>query len=1835
MYTIEEGNQYFKENYKELNTAIYDSTNFAWGSFALNYYSYYLIYEETGSNSPEQNFYNYVSLSTSIWTSAYVGASVGGPHGALIGGLAGLLMGTVGEIVSDSYKPRIVELGDGVMGLKHDSKIIYKETTLSNGKLFEFENGSTHIQITQEGETITHTTIKVGDDILEIDQIGNLTGSNVNDPAKTVDDIKDSIINQAIQDLDGIVPAEQITGLLSPNTHIDSNGFTVLETPLFTEVRSGSSFVRVLPNYDATVSLETSQGHTLYEKVQGKYFSIRKYYDNSNEVTGIQTFGDAGTVIFYKNLTTGDFLQYDLETIQDYGTVEQDTVLDLFNDMLQDINSEVVRLLQGPSGYEVLSADSASGSLSNFLTEGSTPIILDAQGGEVQNFLGTDQSDIVFLNNSSGDHNIFLSHGNNRVDGGNATGDLMVSTGDGNDDITTGSGNDYIYAGGGQNLVFSGDGKDTIFTGNDFDEIISGSGSDIIIASSGSDIIDGGAHDTTRTDRIARREDVKNDVEPGTDGFGGDTLDYGLLGEGLSVAVDLSVGTADIINGNSIIATQTVSNIENIKDSSGDDVVIGSDDDNIIIHSGGSDHYKGGDGDDLFIISVPQSGEVIRVFGDDGSDIVRISGNIGISGYARSRSSEQEFHDGSENEDSDYTYLWRQDEIDGALVDVLVLTHKATGGIIELSGTEYLQFEDGAFSDERLSNDVIVQEGAEGVLHNDLPPGVPSDGEYPPQVDHNLTPDENGEGNQSSITFTDPVTGEQRTVTYSGDTVVSIIPGLPKLWVEGGKLYWYPDFSEIPGFKSPDDAPTGELPEDPPEDEGEEPEENPEEAEDVEDVEEAVDQSEATGSPLVLDLDGDGIELTALEGSSVYWDLDQDGFAESTGWVAADDGLLAIDLDGNGLINTHEELFGSISEDGFTALSVYDTNSDGVIDSNDAQFDDLMVWRDLNQNGVSGANELQSLSDLDIVSINLNAYQPYQLYLEGHHISHISTYTTDDEINGPQTHDIVDAWFQYDNLISLYNEHFDLDPFTFALPNMRGYGDMPTLQIAMSIDNDQDNPESLMSLMQAFTDREFTDYFVDDGSVMQDIRTIMLRWAGADQVEDGSRGQWADAQELVYLETFLGDPYLQYGGNPNPGSLAAASANRAFEIAMLPVAGRIISQAIAADLFEGDLVYDAKTDTFSGFTGFKQDALDMLVAKAIDGTIVQDKVAFWMDVVRVIKHSVGIDNLSSSDYDQLEAALVESDEFLTVQHVIDKMQHDIDVHETWILKGESVAGTSEDDVYVGTVRDDHFSGGYGNDVIDGGIGDDLIYGGAGNDIINGGHGNDDLRGDHGDDTYLFFRGHGDDLIYEMSGNDRILFDDGITVDDVVLTRIDAYNLKISLDPSVGAGSVTIMGQFSGGIVETLEFADGTTLDLGSLDYTYIGSDESETIYGVRQGVGGSGVDTLYGNGGDDAIYASGPSGASAAQNELYGGDGNDTLYGENYGDLLDGGADNDTINAGSGADIIIGGTGDDNLKGGWSDDLYIFNYGDGNDVIYDSRGTNDILRFGEGINFESLHIYRVNNNDIMIEIDGGNGGSIYIEYQTYGYSIETLEFHDGSTVAMSSLELTLTGTDGNDTLQGVRLGASQVDTIYGEGGDDIIYGYQVIADYNNNFLYGGTGNDKIYASHGEDYIEGNEGNDLIFGYNGSDDIHGGDGGDIIYGGNQNDNLNGGAGDDVLYGDNNDDILNGGLGADTLTGGGGYDTFVFGADSSFDAVDMIMDFSTYYDAIDISDLLSEYDPLNDTLSDFVQITDDGSDSLLSIDVDGGGDNFVAIALIDNRTGLTDVDDLATNGQLVTV
>ncbi|MFC5771574.1 EF-hand domain-containing protein [Thauera sinica] len=124
------------------------------------------------------------------------------------------------------------------------------------------------------------------------------------------------------------------------------------------------------------------------------------------------------------------------------------------------------------------------------------------------------------------------------------------------------------------------------------------------------------------------------------------------------------------------------------------------------------------------------------------------------------------------------------------------------------------------------------------------------------------------------------------------------------------------------------------------------------------------------GSPIAIDLDGDGLETIRLRDSSVRFDLTGDGEAEWTAWLSGDDGFLAYDANGNGVIDGVSELFGGLERgEGYGKLAAFDSNGDGVVDSRDENFDRLLIWQDLDQNGVSDEGELRGLTAANITEV--------------------------------------------------------------------------------------------------------------------------------------------------------------------------------------------------------------------------------------------------------------------------------------------------------------------------------------------------------------------------------------------------------------------------------------------------------------------------------------------------------------------------------------------------------------------------------------------------------------------------------------------------------------------------------------------------------------------------------------------------------------------------------------------------------------------------------------------------------------------------------------------------
>lgn len=138
-------------------------------------------------------------------------------------------------------------------------------------------------------------------------------------------------------------------------------------------------------------------------------------------------------------------------------------------------------------------------------------------------------------------------------------------------------------------------------------------------------------------------------------------------------------------------------------------------------------------------------------------------------------------------------------------------------------------------------------------------------------------------------------------------------------------------------------------------------------------------------SPILIDVSGDGFDLTDAA-SGVEFDLEGTGTVQRWSWTSedSDDAWLSLDRNGNGFVDSGQELFGdftpqptSSEPNGFMALAEYDEpalggNDDGLLNEADAIFTSLRLWQDQNHNGMSEVEELHSLRELGLTSIDLD-----------------------------------------------------------------------------------------------------------------------------------------------------------------------------------------------------------------------------------------------------------------------------------------------------------------------------------------------------------------------------------------------------------------------------------------------------------------------------------------------------------------------------------------------------------------------------------------------------------------------------------------------------------------------------------------------------------------------------------------------------------------------------------------------------------------------------------------------------------------------------------------------
>lgn len=701
--------------------------------------------------------------------------------------------------------------------------------------------------------------------------------------------------------------------------------------------------------------------------------------------------------------------------------------------------------------------------------------------------------------------------------------------------------------------------------------------------------------------------------------------------------------------------------------------------------------------------------------------------------------------------------------------------------------------------------------------------------------------------------------------------------------------------------------------------------------------------------PLILDLDGNGIQTVgARSADAVYFDYDGDGIKTKSGWLSRGDGLLVIDRNRNGKIESGAELFsnftpisgGRTAADGFAVLRDLDSNGDGVIDKRDESWASLRVWRDGDGDGLTGKGELLTLDALGIVSFNVGRDGQRYTLPNGNVVDGTGSFkqVVDGKVVERQ---MADVWFTEDTLKQQFPDQIPLRDDVIALPYVEGSGNVRALWQAASMATPEG--EALRGVLRQVAEAKTA---TEQKSL---IESLLKAWAGTSSMQTTQslvatgqrsfRGASNDADWLTRVAI------LEKMG----GTLLGA--NGSGSVILTGERAQIVARA-----------WDTLTDS---------------VYKAV---AIQTR---WRPYLESVRYRAGADGQPVADFSGLEARLGQAQQAVGLPETLTLMaeltrhfgagwkQQGYDIAaalrariqqssgaglaqalmQAGIYAGEgAVDGSGGADVLLGSGKRDLLSGGRGDDYLYGGDGDDTLSGGAGNDVLDGGAGDDRLDGGSGSDTYLFGRRSGNDTISESadydSNTDVVQFDADVRPGDVTIRR-DGTGDDLLLTLSGSGNTLRIRNYFyqdgeSPYMIEELRFADGTV-------WTF------------------------------DTVLA----------RTLKGGAGNDTIVGSGRNDVIDGGA------------------GDDWLEGRGGSDTYLFGRGSGKDTIYNYdpvTGSDDQVHFGANIAADQIWLEK-KDSDLQLTLLGtGDSVTIRSWYSGSSYHVDRFRLQNGKELADNNVD---------------------------------------------------------------------------------------------------------------------------------------------------------------------------------------------------------------------------------------
>lgn len=590
---------------------------------------------------------------------------------------------------------------------------------------------------------------------------------------------------------------------------------------------------------------------------------------------------------------------------------------------------------------------------------------------------------------------------------------------------------------------------------------------------------------------------------------------------------------------------------------------------------------------------------------------------------------------------------------------------------------------------------------------------------------------------------------------------------------------------------------------------------------DLNDVMGLYEQAEQIASPLILDLNKDGVVGTRALSENIYFDHDDSGFKEKTGWVNSQDGLLVLDKNNNTDIDVGDELFGNqtglnsgqLAKNGFEALAEYDLNNDGVIDAEDEIYQQLQVWRDFNQNAHVDQGELTGLKTIGIQQIDLAYTSAKQVDVNGNYHKQQGQFVWADGTAGK----IDDVWFQVDTLHSQINQAqiVEIDPSIAVLPDIHQFGNVDSLHQAMA----KDTKGILQQLVEQFAQ---TDSLLIRQQLVTDI---IYQWTGVADLPSHERGMYWDDRHLLALEKIMGRQYHSFADDPE-WTLAVGN-NQAFAL---------------------------------------EEAWKLLRQKIYDQLYLQQKVPEFFEKIQITE-SNELDVTQLYSYIK-QSSLVEVAElydvlsrgpqlFKDVQNSLKELALNVPTPD---LIDQIVGQTLQ--VHISSVNDSFYVGSDGDDLLISNIGTDIFGGGEGVNIyfFSSYSGQDTIQASYLSEnsslteTHIILDTLPQDIMVEVGPSDIIL-------------KISGTEDQLKIENAISESS----------IFKTITFVDQTVWTITDiLAQPLLGTENDDYLIGIdvrdNKIYGFAGNDYLYGAIGND--YLDG----GAGDDYLIGGEGINTYY---------------------------------------------------------------------------------------------------------------------------------------------------------------------------------------------------------------------------------------------------------------------------------------------------------------------------------------------------------------------